>query len=284
MRLGPGLPELVQRYSRIAVLVAVPLTGCMVRAAEHEKVVNALVVEQSAHRKTEAEVAQLRERLAELTLAVEEKEQELHAQEFKIAQTQFDRQLVDKEREAASQLVDQLRGELARVADNLRLYSTQKHELEAELEAALDRAQKAVRAETRASMHAALIRDYALLLPATLASGSTQLKLVDGRPQLRVPADELKGENGNGLSPRAEAIIRASAKLLERYPEVRLQLTTEPTSKEGSVLVEQLIAALQQGGVAKPQILVAEASSEANDASPSASLPANVVWTLVVPD
>lgn len=257
------------------------LAPACVPAKEHKQVVSALLAEQGSHRQTEQKVKELERRVAALQEALAGKEERLHAQELVTAQSQFDAQVVDKEREAASQLVEQLRAELARVGDNLRLYSEQKTALEAELEAALERAQNLVRAENRASMNAAVIRDYALLLPATLASGTAQLKLVDGSPELRVPQSELREAGAAELSPRAHAITRATAKLFERYPELAVRLDASPRSADDAALLAAFAAALGEAGIPSGRISVAAADDAPTEARADNGF---MTLTLVAPE
>ncbi len=53
-----------------------------------------------------------------------------------MSESKLESSVVAKERDEATGLVDQLRGELARVGDNLRSYAEQKADLEKSLQAA----------------------------------------------------------------------------------------------------------------------------------------------------
>lgn len=136
IRRHPRLPRLVIVRSLAASLA---LGGC-VPATSYEQANSAAQVEREGHRRTaaqlaatEAELAQEKAEKEALASQKAELERRLASGESELAQVSLEREHSEKTSEQQSELVTQLRGELARVGDHLKAFEGDKDELRQEL-------------------------------------------------------------------------------------------------------------------------------------------------------
>src|SRR6187431_1466723 len=116
-------------------------SGCVSQSA-FEEAQSAADVEREAHQRAEARLQEVEQVLSQLQNDLERRETALAEQERRLAEADLHLKLAHQERDETGQLVDQLRGELARVGDHLRAYSEQKDRLAAELRVAEDRSRE----------------------------------------------------------------------------------------------------------------------------------------------
>lgn len=119
-------------------------------------------------------------------------------------------------------MVEQLRGELARVGDHLRTYSDQKQALSAALSAAEARSKRLEEAEKRHVELSATVRDVALALHEPLAAGELALAAHEGKTELNIPRAKLltSGEVHAG----GTKLIAALTKVAALHPKSRIEL------------------------------------------------------------
>lgn len=138
-RANTRLPHLVIVRTLMACFA---LGGC-VPATSYEQANSAAEVEREGHRRAAEKLAVAEEELkhanAEKAALLAEKkdlEARLHTEESALAQTSLDMESAKKSNEQQSELVTQLRGELARVGDHLKTYQDDKDALADQLAAA----------------------------------------------------------------------------------------------------------------------------------------------------
>lgn len=250
--------------------------GC-VPVTRFEETQSAAQVEMEGRRRAEhalsrleAENAELRARAARQGEAIEQREQAL-------AQAELDGSTLGKQRQEAEGMVEQLRGELARVGGHLQVYHDDKRQLETsrELEARRGRAMTL------------LARDVALALFEPVATGEYALDPEGGGVALRVPREKLLADDGS-VKPEAQPLLRAVAKLMALHPQVRLRV--EDTAAQGdAIAASHLVNELSALGVAgeRYEPLAATSDEAAAAGSDAAAAPAagapQIVFGLSVP-
>src|SRR5512145_3341182 len=114
---APGLLSL-----SLAGVLSACLPGCVLQS-QHAQARDALVREREAHHQTASQLMAMREHLAavererdQTQALAAERTQRIEAAEQSIAQLELDASVVLRERQEATELVEQLRSELERVA------------------------------------------------------------------------------------------------------------------------------------------------------------------------
>lgn len=231
-------------------------SGCVSQSV-YEEAQSAAQVEREAHQRAEARVAVAEQSLAELQGSIARRESALADQERRLAEADLNLKLANQERDASGQLVDQLRGELARVGDHLRMYSEQKDRLAEELRVAEDRSRQLDEKSERVERVASVVRDLSLLEGPAIHAGSI-LVGSDGRdPVLSAPAQALG--TGATLSADAQRIVKALARLAQLHPYTHFVISQPAAESAGSdpALLRALSAALIGEGVASTRVAVA---------------------------
>jgi hypothetical protein len=224
------------RVSAWILAVSVGSTSACVPIGRYREAQATIRAERTARQKVQAErdsfaetLRQVKVELASAQALAKERDSAVAAGQQRIAQTELDVSVVSKQREEAAQLVDQLRGELARSSDHLRAFSDQKKKLEQDLAAAEARLKELGELQQRMVNQALIVRDLALALWQTSA-GKSELVVVNGLPVLRVPVAQLFA--GRALRPAAKAILGAVARAATLHPgtkvEVALRDAPEP--------------------------------------------------------
>ncbi len=129
---------IVMRY----IAAACTLSGC-VPATAYEQATSAAEVEREGHKRAAQRLArvegELEETRRERDRLIAEKNDllgRLSSEESRLAQVAVELENGQKETEQQEELVTQLRGELARVGEHIKVYAGQKSDLQSELEAA----------------------------------------------------------------------------------------------------------------------------------------------------
>ncbi len=203
-------------------LLAPATAGCVVPAARYEEARSAIGVEQEANRRMIAQLRDIDEKLQQADAALRQKEQELEAKDRRIAEVELASSIKEQEKVDASELVDQLRGELARVGDHLHAFADDKKRLSEALSAAEARAQRLSEAERLANETGAVVRDLSVLLHEAVGTGDVELEVIDGRAVLRMPREALTGEK---LSATADKSLVALGRVAALHPKARFEIT-----------------------------------------------------------
>ncbi|HYQ25871.1 MAG TPA: hypothetical protein VER04_01590, partial [Polyangiaceae bacterium] len=172
-------PRLVLHVASIAAVAG--LFSACVPAARYEEAKSASEVELAARQRAEAQLLVTRTQLDAASAELDRREQKLVETEQSVSESKLENSVAVKERDEATGLVDQLRGELARVGDNLRSYAAQKADLEKSLQAAQARKVELERNEAQTVAIARLTRDLTAALGQRVTSGDLTIDVRDGR-------------------------------------------------------------------------------------------------------
>jgi hypothetical protein len=258
-------PRLIVHIASIAVLAG--LVNACVPATQYEEAKSASEVELAGRQRAEAELTATREQLAAAKAQLDERAQKLAESEQSVSETKLENSVAVKERDDAAGMVDQLRGELARVGDNLRLYAKDKAELEKSLEAAETSKQELEKNDAQTVAVARLTRDLTSALGDRVTSGDVNIDVRDGRVVLSAPT-ELWFDDGTALRPGIDLVLAAVGRVLAVHPEsmAELSMPGPDSEKRGTAL----LAALAARGVAPARMKLAAAVAPAADATNAA--------------
>jgi hypothetical protein len=212
-------------------------SGC-VPVTRYEETQSAAQVEMEGRRRSEYALSQLKAENAELRAQMQQQSQTLDDRDQALSQAQLDSSTEGKQRQDAEGMVEQLRGELARVGGHLRTFHDEQQKLETALTSETARGRELSR----------LSRDAALAFPEPLATGEYTLDPEHSAIVLRVPREKLLTDEG-GVKPEAEPLLKVVARLMQLHKQARLRV--EDSSAAGDPLaVSRLIIALTDRAVA----------------------------------
>jgi len=250
------------RRLAFALLLGV-VAGC-VPVTRFEETQSAAQVEMAGRHRAERQVTQLQAENEQLRGSMQRQDATLDERGDALAQAELDKTNQGKERADAEGMVEQLRGELARVGGHLQAYHADKQQLEATLAAEAARG----RALSRLS------RDVALSLAEPLATGEYTLDSESQHVVLRVPREKLLAEDG-AVKPEADALLKAVARLLTLHPESKLRLE-DAAAPADAIATSRLVAALGERAVAsdrfEPLAVADAAAPAAADKAPAAEV------------
>jgi hypothetical protein len=198
------------------------LTGCVVPKTHYEEALSAVRVENAAHRRTQARLFDAERRIGAAEGAILERDRRIQLLEQQIAQSMLDFTLAAGERDRASQLVEQLRTELGRVALHLEQYAEEKTALAAALRSAEDRAERLAEIEREAARRARLVRDVTLVLRGPIERGDGELAVEEGRPVVRLA--EASVFAGDLVAPEARELLGRLARAVGHVASARIEL------------------------------------------------------------
>lgn len=127
-------PRVLAPIGALAATAAV-LSAC-VPAMKYEEAVSASEVEAEGRRRAEVELATSKGRVKELEAELKARDQKLEVRDQKLAEAGLEHGILAKERDETSLVLDQLRSDLSRANDNMRLYAANNQRLERELSSA----------------------------------------------------------------------------------------------------------------------------------------------------
>jgi flagellar motor protein MotB len=219
---------------------------------------------------TELRLQDSQAKLAALQAELDRRDNKLKEDEQSLTSSKFETGQVAKERDDANDLVNQLRGELARVGGDLRTFADEKQALERALETASARAKELAKAEESAATMVRIGRDLTLAVGDSIAKGELSLDAHGGRVALGIPDTKLFAADDT-LTPDAEPMLGAIARVAQQHPETRLEIT-QPVDDAARLRVrfEALQTALGRRGVAPARIRQMEPAPAAG-AQPAAS-------------
>jgi hypothetical protein len=243
--------------------------ACVVPQGRYDEATAKLHAEQAARTSAEGALATAQAELAHLDDALRGKEKSLDGQGQELAEAKLDVDRAATERDDAVVLVEQLRGDLARVADNLREYSQQKTDLEASLAEADARAKKLDAAERLMAARVGVMRDVATAYGDPALSDKVFVSANAGNPVVRFSAGEVfvKGQEGaDEVRPEAAALFARLATTLASRPDARVSLAdlaSPSIAAEDRIIRLQLVAdVLVKNGVTMDRISFASADSD----------------------
>src|SRR4051812_37618190 len=238
-------PRLVLHVASVAAVLG--LFSACVPATQYEEAKSASEVELAARQRTELELSATRSKLETANAELNQREQKLAETEQSVSESKLENSVAVKERDEATGLVDQLRGELARVGDNLRSYAEQKADLEKSLQAAQARKLELERNEAQTVAIARLTRDLTSALGDRVTSGDLAVDVREGHVFLSGPAEVWFNDDGSlraGMDGALSAVTRVLA--LHTASTLELALPASDADKRGPAL----LSALSSRGVA----------------------------------
>jgi flagellar motor protein MotB len=262
-------PRLVQLGSLTAF--GLSLQGC-VAAKHYEEARSVAETETAGHARTRARLEAASQRVQALEADLAQKEKSLADRESTLAESKLETTVAKKEMEAASQLVDQLRSELARTGDHLSSSSREKRDLQQTLLVAEQRMLGIETAQKNLGELVAATRDLALLLETSLEKGYVELSAKDGQVVLSVSAERVFAPSAEAVLAEATPLLEAVAKVSAQHPKLSL-VVREPAGAElGVERARKLGHALSERGVPEARLTLpaAPASRASSEAGKSA--------------
>jgi len=264
-------PRLVVSAGTVAA--ALGLFSACVPATQYEEAKSASEVELAARQRAEVELSATRSKLEAAMTELSQREQKLAETEQSVSESKLESSVVAKERDEATGLVDQLRGELARVGDNLRSYAEQKADLEKSLQAAQARKLELERNEAQTVSLARLTRDLTSALGDRVTSGDMALDVRDGHVLLSAPSELWFNDDGT-LRAGMDGALSAVSRVLSLHSASALELSLPATDAEKRG--PALLSALTSRGVAASRMKlssIAPPSAATGDAQPPKATP-----------
>ncbi len=233
------------------------LSGC-VPVTRFEETQSAAQVEMEGRRRSEYQASQLKAENAQLRSQLQQQSQSLDDREQALSQAQLDSSTQGKQREDAEGMVEQLRGELARVGGHLQSFHDDRQKLETAL----------VAEASRGRVLSRLSRDVALALAEPVATGEYALDTEPGAVVLRVPRDKVLAGDGS-LKPEAEPLLKAVSRLMQLHKEAKLRVEDSSAAAD-PIATSRLVTALTEHDVPADRFEPLAASDAAATAVPPA--------------
>jgi hypothetical protein len=252
-----------------ALALGVGMTSC-VPAKSYDEARTAAETEFTSHGRTRARLEAAHERIRALEQTLAERERALETGESSVAEAKLETIVVGKDKEAALELVEQLRSELARTGNHLSAYSDEKRDLARALMIAEERVRDIEAAEKNLTELVATARDLSLALGSSLSDQGIEIGARDGQIVLAVPASKLFAEGSDALVVDAAPVLSAVGKVSAEHPRVRVVLGEPDKAALGAERIQRLGAALRDRGVPEARlVLPSRASSAATNAEPT---------------
>jgi hypothetical protein len=267
-RIGRASPR------QLALLLMLSMFAGCVPATRFEETQSAAQVEMEGRRRSEYQVTRLTAENAELRAQMQKQSQVIDEREQALSQAQLDSSTLGKQSEDAAGMVEQLRGELARVGGHLQSFHDDQQKLQSALAAAAARG----RALSRLS------RDAALSMAEPIATGEYTLDAEQSSVVLRVPREKLLTDDGN-VKLDAEPLLKNVVRLMQLHKQAKLRV--EDSAHEGdAIAVSRLVAALTERAVTaerfEPLAAKPEVASEPSAAAAPNPGPAEVSFAFSV--
>lgn len=276
--------------SLFSVAFALGLGGCLVPVAQVEEAQSALRVEQRAHRATAERMYAQAKRLGEAERALEQAKQATPAvSPDEAAQAQFDYDVATKQRDEAEAVVEQLRGELARIGGHLKAYAGDRERLAQELEAKQQQAAALALVERASQAQVLVMRDLALEFHAEIKQGSVKLSSPRGFAVIELAGSQLYDADGD-LNAAGTTLLRRVAKWVKAAPSAdadagqasfKLEISersNNPETESSLLRLSQVAEALAAAGVGSERVTV---SVDGEDAGAKAASASQARWLVV---
>lgn len=252
----------------LALVLLGVVSGC-VPVTRFEETQSAAHVEMEGRRRAEYQLEQLKAENAQLAARLQEQGQKLEARDQALLQAELDSSTQGRKRQDAEGMVEQLRGELARVGGHLQSYHDDKQKLEASRSSDAERGRELAR----------LSRDAALLLREPIATGEYALDAEAGRITLAAPREKLLAEDGS-VKPEAQGLLKAVVQLMSLHKHAKLRV--EDSSAMGdAIATTRLVSALGEQSMAADRFEPVAVDTSAP--SPAPAGPAQIVFGFALP-
>jgi flagellar motor protein MotB len=265
-------PRLIVNLGAVAAIAGL-MVAC-VPATQYEEAKSASEVEMAGRQRAEAQLQAANAKLDAANAELSERDAKLAATEETVSESKLENSVALKERDEATGLVDQLRGELGRVGDDLRSYAKQKSDLEQSLAAAEQRKKELETGDARTVAIARLTRDLTSALGERVLSGDVAIDVQGGKVVLSAPS-ELWFADDAKLVTGADSLASAIARVLAVHPDSVVEVTPSGAADLANQRAQALSTVLTAKGVAVERIKLVSgaASADPNDApKPSAQV------------
>jgi hypothetical protein len=261
------------------LLVASSATGC-VAAKDYNEARSVAESEQQGHARTRERLEAAMARIATLEADLTAREQAMEKTESAVEESKLASTVALKEKDAAQQLVETLRAELARTGDHLVLFANEKRDLAQTLLLAEERMRDIEASGKNLGELVAATRDLSLSLASELDSGGVTLGARDGQVVVGVAPERLFTANGDSLMTEAGPVLAAVGKTSQKHPGLRVIVREPAAAGLGSMRMARLSESLRQNGVVEgrlvlPVVAAAGAEPASGNAAPSGGEAAN---------
>jgi len=235
------------------LLAAGSTTGC-VASKQYEEARSVAESEQQAHARTRERLEASMKRISDLEAELAEREAAMTkdanaAEESKLAST-----VAVKEKDAAVELVQELRSELARTGDHLVLFAKEKRDLQQTLLVAEERMRDIEAANRNLGELVAAARDLSLALGGELDKHVVELGAKDGQLVLGMASERLFVPNADGLVMDAGPVLAAVGKVSAAHPSLRVVVREPANAPLSAGRMAHLGDGLRQNGVADARL------------------------------
>jgi len=243
--------------------LALPLAACLVPQKRYDAAVANANAQHNEIVTLQTSLDQCEERRTRAREQLEDAEASARVVEDARSGLELDLTVTRRERDNAQLLVDQLRGELARVGRDVRTFAGRNAQLSESLQQLESRVEGLARAERVAEERTEVFSELALALRADLAQRIVDLELVSGQPVVTMlPA----GANAGGLSGGGLEAVRIVGRVVATHPSGRVQILLSPLADR--VLAEPVSKALVVGGLDATRISLRGPQGEPRHRSP----------------
>jgi hypothetical protein len=243
------------------LLAAGSATGC-VASKQYEEARSVAESEQHAHARTRERLEASMKRISDLEAELTAREQAMTKDANSAEESKLASAVAVKEKDAAVQLVDQLRSELARTGDHLVLFAREKRDLQQTLLVAEERMRDIEAANRNLGELVAAARDLSLALGGELDKHVVELGAKDGQVVLGMSTDRLFAPNGDALVMDAGPVLAAVGKVSAAHPGLRVVVREPSSSPLASARMTRLGDGLRQNGVADARLTLRSAHVE----------------------
>jgi len=255
-----SIPSRAALRAASALLIATSATGCVAQK-NYDEARSAAEGEATAHERTRERLEAAMQRISQLEAALSERERNMAADESAVAASKLESTVAAKDKEAAIQLVEELRSELARTGDNLVLFARDKRDMAETLRVAEERMADVEIASKRVGELVLATRDLSLALDSELSQRTVELGAHDGQVVLGVKSELLFDASADMVASGADPVLAAVGKVSAAHPTLHVVLR-EPAGSVASVRLRRLGDALRARGVAESRLVLPVSRAE----------------------
>jgi hypothetical protein len=239
------------RFASVVAL-GVGMTRC-VPSKSYDEARTAAETEIAAHGRTRMRLEAAHARIHSLEQTLAERERALETGESSVAAAKLETVVAGKDKEAALELVEQLRSELARTGNHLAAFSDEKRDLARALMLAEERVRAIEAAEKNIDE---LVATAGALSVALGEQGRDDVEIgaQDGHIVVSVLAPKLFADGSDSLVVDATPVLASVSKVANDHPRVRVVLRAPENDKLGTARVTRLGEALVERGVAEARL------------------------------
>jgi hypothetical protein len=238
-----------------AFAVALAMASC-VPAKNYDEARSAAETEFGAHGKTRARLEAAHQRIRSLEQTLAERERALENGESSVAAAKLESIVIGKDKEAALELVEQLRSELARTGNHLVAFSDEKRTLAHALVLAEERVRSIEAAEKNLGELIATARDLAVAVGPDAKESGIELGAQGGQIVLGVPRKMLFADGSDDLVVDAAPVLSAVSEVTSEHTGVRIVLGGPEKAPLVEARIISLGAALRDRGIPENRLVL----------------------------